>query len=185
MTPRRFSAIASWLVPDDLRGSDIIGDWIEIHAQWREAHGAGRAAALLAVDVVRSLPGLMALAFAERGWRGLVTRSLPAVFLGYATFAIAAALATGFSEAPGLLSFAVALAGTSALSLLAGWIAGSVAGAAPRQHGLLVGLGLAVTGAALAMRGAVDPAIVVTPFLVVIVVAASLGGACGRPRRPR
>jgi hypothetical protein len=48
-----------------------------------------------------------------------------------------------------------------------------------------VGLGLAVTGAALAMRGAVDPAIVVTPFLVVIVVAASFGGACGRPRRPR
>jgi hypothetical protein len=136
------------------------------------------------VDVVRSLPGLLALAISECGWRRVLTRTVPALTLGYVTFALAAALATGFGGAPGLLKFAVALAMTSALSLLAGWIAGTVAGAARRQHGLLVGLGLAASGAMLAIRGAVDPAIVVTPFLIVIVVAATLGGACGRPRRP-
>jgi hypothetical protein len=183
MSQSFFERAVSWLVPDDERGVALIGDWCEVYAQWRAEGGALRAVGLLSLDVVRSLPGLTSVALRERGWRRTLLRSVPAVALGYAAFAVFASLAGGTTQAPEFWTLTLATLLVGALAMLSGWIAAVVAGEAPRQHGVLVGLGLSMSGALLAQRGTLELGFVAGPFLVLILVAASAGGACHRVKR--
>ncbi len=173
---------ARWVVPDDERGDALLGDWAEAFAAWRRRRGWGEAVLLLALDLLRSLPGLAGAALVERGWARIVLRSLPAVLAGCGLF-LAPAILAGPLGRSGL---AIAAAAALLLAIAGGWLAAALAGAAPRVHGMAVGIGLAGAGTALVGAGVLrGPAWLLAPLLLGVLTGAAYGGERFRRGRSR
>lgn len=128
------------LLPRGERGDAVLGDWLEVHAAWREARGPRAAALLLVVDVARSLPSLAITAVVERGTAAILRRSIPAVAVGVLLSALPLVLG-GTVSVPVGESGRLLLMTAGALILTAGasWTAAVLAGAAPLLHGVISG----------------------------------------------
>jgi hypothetical protein len=133
--------VAGWLVPDNERGEAILGDLEEIYADWTATRGSAVAALRLIFELVRSFPAFVWTGIAERGGAALVLRSVPALMAGGLLFAgllgICGAIPPG--TIPAIL---LGIAAMTVFSTASGWLAAALAGAAPRQHALALGVGL-------------------------------------------
>jgi len=180
--PRPIRWCATWLLSDDERGEAVLGDLEEIAAGWRAERGAFVAGLLAAYELLRSAGPLLGSAAADRG-AALLVRSVPALAAGCLTVALPAAVGGG-SPGHASLAFLVALAVGSVMAVVGGEVAAAIAGAAPRQHGLAVGVTLASAAAVLAATGRISPPLwLLTAWSVALVVSAAYGGA--RYRRAR
>lgn len=178
----RLLRLARRLLPRDVRGESVVGDWAEVHAEWCARRGARVAALCLLADVLRSLPSLLVVAIAERGASRIVLRSLPAVAAGCALFVAPLVLGGGTSGMEGIAARVATLLLAGVLAAGAGWTAAALAGAAPALHGLLAGLGIAALGIWAAAAGMpVGPAWQTALLPVVVLTGAVLGGE-GRAR---
>ncbi|MEZ4589504.1 MAG: hypothetical protein R2909_24265, partial [Gemmatimonadales bacterium] len=164
-----FQRLAELMVPPDDRGEAILGDWAETHSSYRERHRRSVAAGLLGVELLRSLPSLAWVAARERGWRRLLSRTLPAIAVGNGIF-LAPLTTIGFRSAdsgPGVMA---GLGAASILAMVGGWAAAALADAAPRAHALGAGISVGWLVLATGLR-------VVTPWqTVALALAAMVGG---------
>lgn len=188
MTGGWWTRVAGWLLPDDERGRAVLGDLEELHAAWWERRGAVEATGRVLIELAASVPPLLLAACLERREAGLLSRSALAVLVG-GVVGVAPLCVTGAALGPMARIVATALVGVVS-ALAGGWLAAAVAGAAPRQHALLVGLGLAasgvwLTGAGNAGRSFTGAGLLLLPAMAL---AATAGGAwyrhLRRPGRP-
>jgi hypothetical protein len=154
----------------------VLGDLWEIHSGWVAERGGAAAGALLVVELVRSAPALSWSAAEERGC-ALIGRTGQALVIGCAAAALPVVLTGGLVAAPRWVVVLFALLACTGLGALGGWIAAAVAGAAPRQHALAVGLLLAGAMQALVATGlrSAAPLFVLALQLVVVAGAAVAG----------
>jgi hypothetical protein len=172
-------SLAAWLVPDDESGDAILGDIEETYGACRATHGAIVATFRLLVEVVCSAPALASAALLVRGGARMAFRSIPAVIAGHlvliAPFASIGGIGVGMSRQ---LGFAVAVATCIVLATAGGWVSAALAGAAPRQHALFTGVGLASIVSGLVWSGEIDlPLWSLLVFQVAVISAATYGGA--------
>lgn len=168
---------ASWLSAEDEAGCALVGDLEELSAEWRESRGEAAATFFLFVELVRSVPALVGAALAESGVARLAFRSLPALLGGAVCFTV---LVGVFGAIPSR-SFIGVLAAFAAVLLFgaaAGWVTAALAGDAPRQHALALGVALAIAGYAFVPSGrSPSPLGPWVMFMVLCVVpAAAFGG---------
>ncbi|MEZ4417562.1 MAG: sialidase family protein [Gemmatimonadota bacterium] len=175
---RRWVAL---LVPRDELGEALLGDWEETRALWLARHGRLRSELLFLADILRSIPGLLWSACAERGWKAALRRSLPAVFAG-CVLALAPLGVGGASIAPTLLRQVGIGVSAAFLAVGAGWAASRVAGAAPRLHALAAGA-LAATAAMIAAARGDGGALHGIPAALLL--GTSLGGVVHAARAPQ
>jgi hypothetical protein len=146
MTSSRILRAAGWLVSDDERGEAILGDLEEIYAEWRAGRGRVPASLRLVWEVVRSAPALARSALAERGGAALLLRSVPALLAGGLLFAGPLGLSRSAMPPGASPAIVIGIAAVAGFAIAGGWVAAALAGAAPRQHGLALGVGLALLG---------------------------------------
>jgi hypothetical protein len=172
-------AVAAWLLPENEHGDAILGDLEETYTAWRTAHGATSATLRLLLEVAGSVPALIVNALLVHGRARVAFRTIPAVIVGHLVL-IAPLAATGGIGLVGPRELRIALAVVSCLllAMAGGWVAAALAGAAPRQHGLLTGVGLASLGAAAAWSGGIDlPLWLLLVIQAAVISAATYGGA--------
>jgi hypothetical protein len=156
MTPSRIIRAAEWLVPDDERGEAILGDLEEVYADWQASRGPMLAALGLVWELARSCPALVRAAFVERGGAALLLRSVPALVAGGLLFAGPIGLSKSAAVAGTSPAIVLGIAAVAGFAIAGGWLAAALAGAAPRQHGLALGVGLVLLGLTMAAIGRGD-----------------------------
>jgi hypothetical protein len=176
---------AEWLVGEDEAGRAAIGDLEELSAEWGREKGEPLAALRLAVELGRSFPAFARIALEDSGV-GLVLRSVPALLGGGVFFCVLVGV-FGATTSGSLAGKIAAVATVLVFGIAAGWITGVLAGKAPRQHGLALGIGLAVAGWILVAAAGEELAPLrswVMVFGLCVIPAAAYGG-CLRARSLR
>jgi hypothetical protein len=145
--------IAKWLLPADERGESLLGDLEELYSAELLQSGRFGAVSLIAREVLSSVPGFVIAGVIDRGVVSILARSIPAVVVGYIVSIVP--LIAGGQMLGSIVSAMVGVLFLALFSWAGGWVAAACAGAAPRQHALLIGLLSFVTTAALPFSGAI------------------------------
>jgi hypothetical protein len=167
---------ARWMLPNDDRGESLLGDLEEMYGAERAQAGEFAAIAMMARELIRSVPGFMIAGILDRGFFSLAARSIPAILVGY--FVSIVPLIAGGQMLSSIVSAMVGLVLLVLFSWAGGWVSAAFAGAAPRQHALVIGCLSFLTTAALPLKGP-DPIYTGQWILAqsIIFAAAVLGGS--------